>query len=393
MIQAIGIGAFVAYGVFFNSLANEFGWSRAVVSGASSVALFSSGFLAIFAGRLNDRYGPEKIMACASVFFGAGLILMSRVHEIWQLYFYYGIIFGIGLSVIDVIALTTTARWFPHSRGVMTGFVKVGTGAGQFSLTFLAGVLIAVYGWRQAYVILGASALLILFLLAGILKRDPDSAAFRSPATGNRPVRHHGSDSTSLDVREAVGTVQMWIICTVNLLLVFTMMIVMVHIVPHAVDIGLSAIQSAGVLSTIGAVSMAGRFVSGLSIDRIGSRNVMVVCYFVLITSLVWLQMANSLWMLYLFACFYGLAHGGFYTAISPIVAETFGIAAHGALFGLVVFAGTTGGAIGPVVAGLMFDMLGSYSRIFVGITIISIVGLNLILWLKPISCRNLRPG
>lgn len=386
MIQAVGVGTYVAYGVFFNSLITEFQWSRAVISGAASLALFLSGLLAIFVGRLNDTYGPTKLMGITSLFFGIGLMMMSQVHEIWQLYLFYGIVFGIGLSAIDVIALTTTTRWFSRSRGLMTGIVKVGTGAGQFTIPFLASVLIAAYGWRQANVILGVFSLLVLFLLAQLLKRDPKGSRPVIQEKGNESAESKHAEYGSLSAGEAIRTVQMWIICSVNLLVVFTLMIILVHIVPHASDLGLSAIQSAGVLSTIGAVSMVGRFTSGLIIDYFSSKSVIVTCYFILITSLLWLQAADSLWMLYLFAGFYGLAHGGFFTAISPIVAESFGIAAHGAIFGIVVFSGTTGGAIGPLTAGLLFDMTGSYTLVFRMITVFSVIGLGLILLLRPIE-------
>ena len=386
MIQAVGVGTYVAYGVFFNSLITEFQWSRAVISGAASLALFLSGLLAIFVGRLNDTYGPTKLMGITSLFFGIGLMMMSQVHEIWQLYLFYGIVFGIGLSAIDVIALTTTTRWFSRSRGLMTGIVKVGTGAGQFTIPFLASVLIAAYGWRQANVILGVFSLLVLFLLAQLLKRDPKGSRPEIQEKGNESAESKHAEYGSLSAGEAIRTVQMWIICSVNLLVVFTLMIILVHIVPHASDLGLSAIQSAGVLSTIGAVSMVGRFTSGLIIDYFSSKSVIVTCYFILITSLLWLQAADSLWMLYLFAGFYGLAHGGFFTAISPIVAESFGIAAHGAIFGIVVFSGTTGGAIGPLTAGLLFDMTGSYTLVFRMITVFSVIGLGLILLLRPIE-------
>ena len=59
-IQAIGIGTSFAFGVFFNPLIDEFGWSRAIISGASSSAFFLMGLLGIFVGRLNDRIGPRK---------------------------------------------------------------------------------------------------------------------------------------------------------------------------------------------------------------------------------------------------------------------------------------------------------------------------------------------
>ena len=128
-IQAVGIGSYVAYGVFFNALMSEFEWPRVVISGASSLAFFMMGLVGMFIGRLNDRYGPRLLMSVTSIFFGVGFMLMSQVSSILQLYIFYGILFGIGLSSIDVIALTTIARWFSLRRGVMTGLVKVGTGA------------------------------------------------------------------------------------------------------------------------------------------------------------------------------------------------------------------------------------------------------------------------
>ena len=143
IIQAVGIGTFVSYGVFFNPLAAEFGWSRAIISGAASVALILTGLLAIIVGRLNDRIGPRIMMTVNGVFFGLSYLLMSRLSEIWQLYLIYGVILSIGLSAIDIIPLSTVARWFVRKRGLMTGIVKVGTGTGQLIITFTASILIA----------------------------------------------------------------------------------------------------------------------------------------------------------------------------------------------------------------------------------------------------------
>jgi MFS family permease len=389
MIQAVGIGVFVTYGVFFNYLLAEFNWSRAVISGASSAAFFLSGVFAMAVGRLSDRFGPRILMSVASVSFGLGFMLMSQVTELWQLYFFYGVLFGIGLSSIDVIALTTTARWFVQSRGLMTGIVKVGTGAGQFSIPFLASILIGLYGWRQTYLIIGSAALVVLFVIAQFIQPRDDNgrclAFVDSKDQSEIPTR----ESQGLNTAEALKTVQLWILCGANLLLVFSLLTVLVHIVPHAIDLGLSGPAAAGVLSTIGAVSMAGRFASGMAIDRIGSKAIMVICFFILIGALLWLQIADSQWMLYLFGAVYGLAHGGFFTAISPIVAEIFGIASHGAIFGIVVFSGTTGGSIGPIIAGQIFDVRGSYSMVFTMITLMGLVSFGLMLLLKPIVVRS----
>jgi MFS family permease len=159
-----------------------------------------------------------------------------------------------------------------------------------------------------------------------------------------------------------------------------------VHIVPFAHEIKVSATRAASVLSTIGGVSMAGRFISGLAIDRIGSKWVMIICFVLLIAGLFWLQMATELWMLYLFALVYGIAHGGFFTSFSPIVAEFFGIKSHGALFGIAMFSGTFGGALGPVMAGYVFDITGGYAGAVWICILVSAIGFGLMALLKPIT-------
>ena len=390
-IQAIGVGIYIAYGVFFNPLIAEFGWTRTIVSGASSVAFLIMGIFGIFIGRFNDRFGPKILMTVTAVFLGTGCILMSGLKAVWQLYLFYGIIFGIGLSSVDVIAMSTIARWFAKRRGMMTGIVKVGTGAGQFTLPLVASILIASYGWRNAYAVIGGAAMVSLIAIAQLLRRDPGQV--QVPLALKRPDQTPKRKfiSVNLTLEEALHTVQLWLICIVNLTLLFCLMSIMVHIVPHARDIGVSAPRAAGVLSTIGGVSMLGRFVSGLAIDRIGSKKVMIACFFLLISDLLWLQTADSLWMLLVFASVYGIAHGGFFTAISPIVADLFGIKSHGALFGIVACFGAIGGAAGPIVAGYIFDVTNSYRLYFWLITLLGTISLVLLFLIRRIQVEDSR--
>lgn len=387
-IQALGVGAYIAFGVFFNPLMEEFGWSRAAISGASSLAFFIMGLFGVIVGRLNDRFGPRQLMTVTAILLGLGCVLMARLTTLWELYLFYGIIFGMGLSSIDVIALTTIARWFSHRRGFMTGIVKVGTGAGQFVIPLSASGLILLYGWRWSFVLIGTGVALILVLMAQFLRRDPE--ALRS----SRQLETVDSRSTtpatgsSLPLHLALRTVQLWTICLANLCLVFCLMIIMLHIVPHARDLGFPAMHAAGVLSIIGAVSMLGRFVSGLIIDRLGSKAVMGGCFVLLLIGLGWLQFAHQPWMLYLFAVIYGLAHGGCFTAISPLVAEWFGIQSHGTLFGIVVCFGTTGGSVGPLLAGHLFDLTGSYQPTFRIVTAMALIAWGMLLFLRPVKNR-----
>lgn len=109
LIQAVCIGAMFTYGVFFEAFQEEFGWSRAIISGASSLAFLMMGGGGIIAGALNDKIGPRIIMTVSGVFLGIGYLLLSRLEVPWQLYLLYGGFVGCGFSTHDVITLSTVA--------------------------------------------------------------------------------------------------------------------------------------------------------------------------------------------------------------------------------------------------------------------------------------------
>ena len=89
--------------------------------------------------------------------------------------------------------------------------------------------------------------------------------------------------------------------------------------------------------------------------------------------------------MFYLFAAVYGFGHGGFFALFSPIVAGLFGTRSHGAIFGIVVFSGTVGGAVGPLLMGYIFDITYSYRIGFLVLLALSIAGLLLTTSLRPL--------
>ncbi len=385
IIQAVCVGSFFTYGIFFRVFLAEFGWSRATISGASSLAFLMMGAIGILAGRLNDKIGPRILIAVSGISLGLGYMLMSRMRAPWQLYLLYGALVSVGFSTHDVITLSTIARWFEKHRGMMTGIAKVGTGAGQLVGPLIATALIAAGGWRNAYLIMGAGSLIIIVAVAQVLRRDPQGMGLQPDGVNDESVdARAGSTQTDVPLRIALRTKQLWIICMAEFAIFLCLLTIVVHIVPHATDQGLSPATAAGVLSTIGGVSMLGRIVMGTANDRIGGKRSMMICFIVLICGLIWLQVAKEAWMLFLFAAIYGFAHGGFFTVVSPMVAEFFGIGSHGALFGIVLFSGTIGGAIGPLLAGRTFDITASYQIVFLVLAGVALIGLVLITLLQP---------
>jgi len=360
LVQAALVGAIFSYSVFFDALYTEFGWSRAVISGAASLTSLVMGTAAMVLGRLSDRLGPRPILSCAAVLFSCGYFLMSRISAPWQLYVSYALLVGVGFASHDVVTLSTVARWFNRRRGQVSGIVKTGAATGQVLVPPAVAFLIAAFGWRSAFVWMAAVSGPLVAIAAQFLRAPPVPEDQRDPKAAAARARQ--STETG---RNAMRTPAFRWICTAQLTVVFCMLTVIVHIVPYATDMGVSRGVAAGVLSTIGAVSAIGRLTAGGVIDRIGARITLLSCYSLMLAAFVMLQFTYTPVLLYAFAVVYGVAHGGTFTSVAPLIAEFFGTRAHGQLFGTVVFVGTIAGALGPVVAGGMFDLIGTYRPVF----------------------------
>jgi MFS family permease len=390
-IQFMAWGINNSFGVFFNPLLTEFGWLRVTISGAVSMNFLVHGLVSIFVGGLNDRFGPRLIMTICGFFLGLGYLLMSSVNAVWQLYLFFGLIAGLGLSGMDVIILSTIARWFEKKRGTMSGLIKVGTGAGMLVMPIFVTWLITTHGWRNAFAVLGVLILVMIISLSQSLVRDPAKKGQlpdneREADVGKMDTGEHG-----LSFRETVHTRQFWTVCAVYFLILTCVFTILPHIVQHAIDLGIPATSAASVLATIGGVSIAGRILMGSAGDRIGNRMALLICLIFLFAGLIWLQVAKSLWMFYVFATVYGFAHGGFFALVSPLVAGLFGTRSHGLIFGIVIFSSTIGGAIGPILAGHIFDVTMSYQTVFYILAALSITALILTASLKPVRQASSR--
>ncbi|MDD4859889.1 MAG: MFS transporter [Dehalococcoidales bacterium] len=387
-IMIVAQGVFMSFGVFFTPIMLDTGWQRAALSGPYSVGFITLGVMGIVMGRLGDTLGPRKVVTAGIVLFGAGHLLMSQIHSIWQMYLVYPII-GTGMSTTDVVLLSTLARWFKRRRGIMSGIAKVGTGLGMLIMPVAITWINVRYGWRATYIAMGTLVLLATIPACQFLRRDPvDMKQF--PDGDKTAVEGAVSfDNSGLTVREALSSRHLWAISGAWATGLFCIQSIIVHITPHAIDSGIPAVRAASVIATLGAVSILGRLVIGYIGDRISNVRGLAVCFILYATALIWLQFAHELWALYPFAAVWGFAQGGMITSLSPAVAELFGTRTHGTLLGIVFMAGTVGGSIGPLLAGFIFDATGSYSLDFIIMLVLSLIGLMLTFTLRPVAGRN----
>ena len=390
LTMVITTGALYSFGVFFKPVLTEFGWTRAATSGAYSLCILLLGSLSIVMGRLNDRFGPRIVVTACGFLLGSGYLLMSQISTIWQLYLFYGILAGIGLSGAYVPPISTVARWFVKRRGLMTGIAMSGIGLGTMIMPLVANWLISSYGWRTSFTVIGITVMALTTLAAQFLRRDPSQMGLVPYGENEAQQENAAPESGGFALQRAIRTRQFWMICAMFLCYGIFIQTVIVHIVPHATDLGISAASAAYILAIIGGVSMAGRIIMGNAGDRIGNKPALIICFTTTTVASLWLLAAQDVWMFYLFAVVFGFAYGGAIALNSLIVAEFFGLSSLGVILGVVTFGWSIGEAVGPVLAGRIFDITGSYQPAFWICAAFSLATVIIILFLRPITNQGL---
>jgi len=378
-----------AFGVFFKPLQAEFNWTRAMTSGAFSFSMFAEGLVGIVMGGLNDRLGPRAVLTICGVFLGLGCLLMSQISTIWQLYLFFGIIMGTGMSGAWIPLTSTVARWFIKRRALMSGFVLSGTGLATLTAPPLVNFLISTYKWRFSFIIRGIAVLVIILLAAQFLRRNPSQMGQVPDGAILEERSETEPDAEGFSFREAVFTGQFWLATFMLFCFGFCMFTMIVHMVPHVTDLRIPADTAAKILATTGGIAIIGRLFLGNLADRIGSRRIFIIGFIVLPLAFLWLIPAEDVWKLYLFALAFGFVQGGMGACESPLVAEIFGLKSHGTIYGVVGFGFTLGGAVGPWFGGFIYDETNSYRMAFAACVVTGIIGLILTILIKQIKNRK----
>ncbi|MFH1639955.1 MAG: MFS transporter [Chloroflexota bacterium] len=366
VVQALRIFSF---GIFLKPISLEFGWGRGEISGAYAIGMFTTGCFAILSGKASDKYGPRVLVTIGGALCAAGFFLLSRINAIWQVYVIWGLFMGLGGSLFFIPITSTILRWFARHRGAAVALTGAGFGFGGIISPPLAQLLISTYGWRTTYVILSIITIVTVTPLAQLLKQSPERAGIRAygaePDIENEEERERNPGSGDFSFTEAVKTGRFWFFGFMQFCFFSCLQVVLVHINPYALDIGIPALTAATIVSFISASSTIGRIATGFISDRVGGKPMLVICLIVSTLALIWLLFTGQIWMFYLFAAVFGLAYGGMVTLIAIVSAELFGLKSFGMIFAGLMLVSITGEAMGAPMAGVIFDVTGSYRLAF----------------------------
>jgi len=356
-------------GVFLTSLIDWFGWDRGDVSGAYSVSFIVSGLLALLSGRLTDRFGPRIVITFLGLLVGSGLLLMSTVSSIVHVYLIWALMIGVGSSCGITPILSTLPKWFNKRRGLVIGITFAGFSVGGIMWPPVVERLIANIGWQSTYMVVGLIILVIITALAQLMRQSPQKMGLQPYGEKGKvesTPRMQDSAAMGFTLNQALKTVPYWLIALYRFCSMFVFQLIIVHIFPHAVDVGFSEITAAIIISITSISSTISRLLASFIADRIGYRLTLFLSASVLTLSLIVLVFSKELWHFYAFALLFGSAWGVSGVVQVTLITEFVGTRSLGTILGSLEIFLTVGGAIGVSIAGIIFDATGSYNTPFV---------------------------
>jgi MFS family permease len=364
-----------SFGVFFPSMLKELGWSRTLLSGAISASLLVNAIVSPTAGNFVGRFGGKWLITLGGALIGIGVILVGQTTQVWHLFIAYGIIIAIGINCMGlVVTQSMVVGWWTRKRTFALAIAMSGITLGIAILQPVSNFLIEHYGWRTSNTIIGICVLIIIPLGAQFFaKRRPEdmgllpdgddpeaaAAALKAMQAGMAALAAAEPD---IEYKEGLRTPNFWFLLLGNLFMGLPGFILTTHLFAYALEKGLSAGMAVSILFVSLFLGLLSGLVFGWASDKLKVLKAplifAILSFFVAFVILIF---ADSPTMFWIYAVVAGIGGGGG-VVFPALVANQFGRLGMGKFYGILILAAAFGAAVGPVLAGYIYDVTQSYN-------------------------------
>jgi MFS family permease len=379
----MAFGALVNMAVFLTPLAADFGWARADLSLAYSVATIGTGVGGVVLGHFSDRIPVRRIAICGAFVTGLAFLFLSRLSGKQDLYVYHAVLglFGVGAILAPLNSLASS--WLKHSPGLAIGIVSAGGALGQGLMPLLSRQLILTEGWRQAYLTLGIVYLLVMVPLALLVRNPLPARTAGGTALGDKNQNGYLLSPTALLALLSIAV----IFCCI------CMATPIMHVAALGSDLGLGGRDAAGLLAVMMIFGMAGRVAFGGIADRFGNLQSYMVASLGQTALAFLFPYADARIHLYVLSAVFGLFFSGAMTGLILCAREYSPPGKTGLSIGVVMFVGWLGMAFGAWQGGMFYDLCGDYFSSFANASLGGMVNLLILglLYLYTVHQPGLR--
>ena len=396
--------------VFIYPMSQELGWSRTLIAGSVSAGAIASMVLSPAIGWAIDRLGARLVLAGGVLVVGVAMISLAWATLPATFYLAYAAGRVVFHTAAPLGAGAIAARWFIRMRGRAVGITFFCGAVGGVVFTMLAALAIGSWGVAAAWIAIGAVCLAVALLPNLLLLAErPEDLGLRpdgdpprrpspegrgavptsavptasSPTPANPAVDDRERANDSWTVPETLRTASFWILALMGLATFFVQSGVNVHIAAYLRDQGLSLTNAAAVVTAGWVVSAAGSVGWGWLMERLPARWLYSAMLALLSGSVLLLLLVGGIGGALASAGLIGLVAAGGNITPAVVYADYYGRASLGRIRGLAEIGVLVGQSTGPLLAGVAYDLSGSYTLIFLIFAAIAAAGSLLVLYAR----------
>ena len=376
--------------LFVVPLSEEFGWSRSIIAGGISGGTLLGLLGAVFVGRIVDRHGARKLLAFGCFAQGAATIGLAFTQGLWMLFPLLAVARSNLVAVVSVAAPTAAANWFVRKRSQAIAWVVMGDKMSLVIFPPLVQIIISATNWRVAWATLGAFTLVfgVLPALAFIRRRPEDSGLLpdgdQAMSRLDAPIESSTTSESEWGANEALRTSALWLLVILQFIRGAVGTSIAVHRVPYFTDQGID-VTIAATLVTVFAVGMAVGTPLWTKLMDVFPANWTLALHFLSMGAVMaFLLSVSTVSVAYVYAFTEGVLSSGNNPVILITIARYFGRTSLGAIRGMTQVAWIAGLGIGPPVAGLVYDLRGSYVIAFTFFGLLAILASLLAVRIRP---------
>ena len=385
------VAAVATLSIFLVPMTDEFGWSRTGISGAVSLGGVLGALVAPFIGPLFDRHGSRALLVASAVAVSGCCIALAGTQGLLWFYVAFSISRMMFSAPFEIGTTSAVTKWFVRHRARAMSLLVMSTGMGLTVLPLVVAVAIAVAGWRAGWLTLAVIAIVLGVIPQWfLLVRRPEDIGLRpdgaapgseSPASAARTT---AADEVSFTRTRALRTSTLWLLMAYTLLVFPVQAGMSLHQAPHLIERGISPTIAATIVSTFSLAGVLSSLLFGHLGDRVPVRGALAASAGLLALGAVTMRGVDGPLLGYVSAVLFGAGIGGILTMIPVAWANYFGRAHFGAIRGITLPAQVGGQAMGPLAAGVLHDLTGSYASGLAAFAVLSLVAAGLALVTRP---------
>jgi MFS family permease len=356
--------SFWAFGLYVEPLEAEFGWARAEVSFAFSLALLASGLCGPLIGRWIDARGPRSAILVGAVLTSLTYLVLATTQSLWQWYLFNAVNAVVRQLMFFFPFMALMSRWFDRRRGIAVSVLGSGFSLGGFAVVPIMGVVLGAVGWRGALVFTAVAIAALFIPLATFLVRNrpSDVGAFVDGLPPEPLIDGRSRAEYGLTLGQALRTRQFWVLSAALMLFFYGMLGWLVHQIPFYESVGISRAAATGIVSAAAGLGILSRLALGIVADRIDRfESAAMVLSGLLACAMLILWLNSSPLGIAIFVTLWICGSSGGPMMEALLITRSFGVAHFGSILGAIAAVETGGQILSPTIAGAIYDATGGY--------------------------------